>query len=125
MTSQHFCLRSCLEIDFRKCPVCSEPLKVFTYADGRVKIFTQEGRTPDRSCCKELQRGANPSVFERIRTKALHTRTRGDTWEFVPGIEEAGFTLVHAFRRHCCYYARLDDLERNTGHIRLYKKVVK
>jgi len=71
-----------------------------------------------------MDRGRAP-VFERIRTKALHTRTRGDTWEFVPGSEENGFALVHAFRRHCCYFARLDDLERNTGHIRLYKKVVK
>ncbi len=65
------------------------------------------------------------TVFERIRTKALHTSTRGETWEVLPETEEDGFAIVHAFRRHCCYYARLDDLDRNTGHIRLYKKVVK
>lgn len=137
MTAQHFCLRSCLEIDFRQCSVCGERLKVFSYTDGTVKVFTLEGRTPDRSCCRKLQAGVvktlmndgvknrpAATIFKRIRTKAFHTRTRGETWELVPGTEENGFVVVHSFRRHYCYYARLDDLDRNTGYIRLYRKVV-
>ena len=62
-------------------------------------------------------------VFELLRTKALHVRTQGIAWEFVPGSELGGFIQVHMFGRHCQYYARTADLGRNTEHIRLYQRV--
>jgi len=56
ITRKHLNLRYSLEIGIERCPKCGEYLKAFTYPDGRVEIFTNEdGRTPDLSCCKELQ----------------------------------------------------------------------
>ncbi len=67
--------------------------------------------------------GFHTVTFEPIRTKALNTRTRGTTWEILPETEEEGFAIAHVFGKHSCYYARLDDLGRNTDRIRLFQKV--
>ena len=51
--AKHFCLECSLAIDWRPCPVCGEPLKIFRYPDGRVRITNIKGQSPNLKCCRE------------------------------------------------------------------------
>ncbi|WOX55077.1 MULTISPECIES: hypothetical protein [unclassified Methanoculleus] len=54
-------------------------------------------------------------------TKALLTRTRGKTWDVIPGTEEGEFIRVQVVGRHASYYCRRSDLDGRRQQLYLYE----
>ena len=54
-------------------------------------------------------------------TKALLTRTRGKTWDVIPGDTQGEFIRVQVVGRHASYYCRISDLDGRREAVYLYE----